>query len=126
MSTQHQVIIWNDKGSLRWDKLPVQVQVSPVSRMIVRDFNSDGYPDILMAGNDYTYDVATGYYDANKGIVLLNRGKNQQSFDILAPSESGILLQGMVGSLLYFEGDIELIVAGINRGKALVFKLAHP
>jgi hypothetical protein len=94
--------------------------------VIIRDFNGDGYPDILMAGNDYTFDVSTGYYDANKGIVMLNRGKNQQSFDILAPSESGILLQGMVGSLLCFEGDTALIVAGINRSKTLVYKLAHP
>jgi hypothetical protein len=122
VNTTSSYVIWNEKGALRWDKLPRQVQVSPVSRMIVRDFNGDGYPDILLAGNDYTYDVATGYYDAGKGIVLLNRGKNQQSFDILSPSESGILLQGMVGSLLYFEGDTALIVAGINRGKTLVFK----
>ncbi len=30
-----------------------------------------GYPmDVLLAGNDHTYDISTGYYDANKGIIL--------------------------------------------------------
>ena len=89
--------------------------------MIVSDFNRDGYPDILCAGNDYTYDISTGYYDANKGMVLLSKG-NSQSFDILPPSKSGLILQGMVESLLYFEGDTALVVAGINRAKTEVFE----
>jgi hypothetical protein len=92
--------------------------------MIVRDFNGDNYPDVLLAGNDYTYDISTGYYDANKGIVLLSRGKDQ-SFDVLMPSRSGLLLQGMVQSLQYFQGDTSLIVAGINRAKAVVYMQNH-
>jgi enediyne biosynthesis protein E4 len=122
VNTTSTYIIWNDKGNLRWEKLPFPVQESPVRKMIVRDFNSDKYPDVLLAGNDYTYDVATGYYDANKGIVLLNKGKGMQGFDLLTPVKSGILLQGMVESLQYFEGDTALIVAGINRNQALVYK----
>ena len=89
--------------------------------MIVRDFNGDNYPDVLLGGNDYTYDVSTGYYDANKGMVLLSKGE-KQSFDVLPPSQSGILLQGMVESLLYFEGDTPLVVAGFNRSKVAVYE----
>ena len=100
------------------------LQVSPVKKMIVQDFNGDNFPDVLVAGNDYTYDVSTGYYDANKGIVLLNKGKDQ-SFEILTPSQSGMLLQGMVESLLYFEGDTSLVVAGINRAMVSVFELVR-
>ena len=96
--------------------------------MIVSDFNGDSYPDVLCAGNDYTYDVSTGYYDANKGIVLLNKGEKQEkgkpSFDVLSPSQSGILLQGMVESLLYFKGDTSLVVAGFNRAKTDVFEVS--
>ena len=94
--------------------------------MIVQDFNGDGWPDILIGGNDYSYDVSTGNYDSNKGIVLLNKGQNQVKgefpFDVLTPSQSGILLQGMVESLLYLKGDTSLIVAGFNRAKAVVFE----
>jgi hypothetical protein len=126
VNTLSSYIIWNDKGNFRWEKLPVPLQLSPITKMIVQDFNDDGYPDVLLAGNDYTYDISTGYYDANKGIVLLNKGKNHDpgkpSFDLLTPSQSGFLLQGMVKSLLYFKGDTSLVVAGINRAKIKVFK----
>jgi hypothetical protein len=124
VNTTSSYVIWNDKGKFRWENLPRSVQISPVTRMIVRDFNGDNYPDVLLAGNDYTYDISTGYYDANKGIVLLSRGKDQ-SFDVLMPSRSGLLLQGMVQSLQYFQGDTSLIVAGINRAKAVVYMQNH-
>jgi hypothetical protein len=126
VNTTSSYILWNDKGKFRWEKLPLAVQVSPVRKMIVQDLNGDNYPDVIIGGNDYTYDLATGYFDANKGIVLLNKGKNQEKgkpvFDILQPSQSGMLLQGMVESLLYFKGDTSLFVAGFNRAKATVFE----
>jgi hypothetical protein len=126
VNTTSSYILWNDKGKFRWERLPDALQVSPIKKMIVQDFNGDGYPDVLVGGNDYTYDVATGYYDANKGIVLINKGdkqgKGKPSFEVLQPSQSGILLQGMVESLLYFKGDTSLVVAGFNRAKVSVFK----
>lgn len=121
VNTTSSYILWNENGKFRWEKLPELSQVSPIKKMIVRDFNGDNFSDVLLAGNDYTYDVSTGYYDANKGIVLLNKGK-EKGFNLLTPSKSGILLQGMVESLLLFEGDTTLIVAGINRAKAVVYK----
>jgi hypothetical protein len=39
----------------------------------------------------------------------------------MTPAESGLVLQGMVESLLYFKGDTSLVVAGINRRKTSVF-----
>jgi hypothetical protein len=121
VNTTSTYIIWNENGNLRWERLPKSVQVAPVKKMIVRDFNGDHFPDVILAGNDYTYDVSTGYYDANKGIVMLNKGK-EKSFEILTPAKSGMLLQGMVESLLYFEGDTSLVVAGFNRNKTAVFE----
>jgi hypothetical protein len=121
VNTTSSYILWNDKGRFRWEKLPESLQVAPITKMIVRDLNGDNYPDVLLGGNDYTYDVSTGYYDANKGMVLLSKG-SKQSFDILTPSESGILLQGMLESLLWFQGDTSLVVAGFNRSKVAVFE----
>lgn len=121
VNTTASCILWNENGKFRMEKLPRSLQVSPVKKMMVQDLNKDKYPDVVVAGNDYTWDVSNGYFDALKGMVLINRGKDR-SFDILPPSESGLLLQGMVESLLWFDGDTSLIVAGINRGGAVVFE----
>ena len=127
VNTTSSYILWNDKGSFRFERLPALLQVSPVKKMIVEDFNDDTYPDVLAAGNDYTYNLSTGYFDANKGVLLLNKVKMQDkdhySFEALGPSRTGILLQGMVESLLYLKGDTSLVVAGINRAGAVVYKV---
>jgi hypothetical protein len=121
VSTTSSYVIWNEKGRFRWEKLPLPLQESPLTKMVVKDINNDTYPDIIVSGNDYSWDVSTGYFDAIKGFVLLSQGK-RQSFDVLPPSKSGLLLQGMAGSLLFLDGDTNFVVAGINRSKALVFK----
>lgn len=122
VNTLSSYILWNENGTFRWEKLPAALQVSPITKMIVEDINGDSYPDVLIGGNDYTYDVPTGYYDANKGFVLMNKGKGQSSFELLPASKSGMILQGMVESLLYFKADTPLVVAGFNRSRAAVFK----
>ena len=123
VNTTSNYVIWNDKGTLRFEKLPRALQVSPVKKMIVRDLNNDKFPDVLLGGNDYTYDVSTGYYDASKGFVLLSKGKSQV-FDVLTPAQSGLLLHGMVESLLDYDSDSSLIVvAGFNRARVGVFEM---
>lgn len=125
VNTTSSYILWNEKSGFKWEKLPQMLQVSPIKKMIVSDFNGDDYPDVLVGGNDYSWDVSTGFYDANKGFVLLNNGKapkkDKSFFEVLPPSQSGILLNGMVESLLYFKGDTSLVVAGFNRDKCMVY-----
>jgi len=113
INTLSSYLLWNDNGKFTWEKLPFQVQMSPVKKMIVRDLNSDGYPDIIVTGNDHTYDIATGYLDANKGLILINNGN--RTFKVMPPSESGLVLNGMVESLLWFEENEPILIAGINR-----------
>ena len=126
VNTTSSYILWNNKGSFSWEKLPDKLQEGPVTKLIVTDLNGDNYPDVIVGGNNYSYDVSTGIYDSNKGFVLLNKGKGHiegtPSFDVLSPSESGLLLQGMVGSMLWFKGDTSLAVVGFNRSKTEVFR----
>lgn len=126
VNTTPSYILWNDDRNFRWEMLPTRLQMAPITRFIVRDFNDDKYPDILLGGNDYTWEVGTGNYDANIGYLLLNKGSGQDSddfeFEVLGPSESGILLDGMLESLLFIEGKPDLIVAGFNRDKTKVFE----
>jgi hypothetical protein len=123
MNTSSSYMIWNNNDNFKWQELPDVLQLSPLTKTVVHDLNNDTYPDIIVGGNDYSYDVSTGYFDANKGYVMLSKGA-EQGFDILTPSESGLLLQGQVGSLLYFAGDTALVVAGFNRDKTVIFE-AH-
>lgn len=124
-NTTSSYVIWNGEGGLRFERLPDQIQVSPARKMLVRDLNNDAFPDVIVTGNDYKYDISTGYYDANKGLVMISKGR-EQKFDILTPSQSGFILNGMVESLLLFEGDTTIVIAGINRNKASSFRLIKP
>lgn len=125
VNTTSSYVIWNENGRLRFERLPDQVQVSPARKMLVKDLNNDLFPDVIVTGNDHTYDISTGYYDANKGLVMISKGK-EQKFDILVPSQSGFVLNGMVESLLLFEGDTTIVIAGINRNRASSFRLIKP
>ena len=120
VNTASSQILWNREGEFEWEALPREVQVSPIKKMIVRDFNGDQYPDVLLAGNDHTYDIATGYYDASKGFLLASKDGTPLR-ELIPPSESGLVLHGMVESLLCVEGNPSLIIAGLNRDSARVF-----
>ena len=120
VNTTSSYILWNDGNDFRWQPLPRWAQVSPLKKMIVHDFNRDGLPDVILAGNDYTYEVSTGYFDANKGEVLFSRDGKPLS-DLRMPSQTGLMLQGMVESLLWFDGDQPILVAGFNRAPSKVF-----
>jgi len=120
VNTTSSFVLWNDKGNLTWQELPRTAQVAPIRKMLVDDFNGDQIEDVLVAGNDHTYDVSTGYYDASKGLILLGTGS--QSFNVMPPSKSGLLLNGQVESLIYFKGDTSYLVSGINRRGLSVFR----
>jgi enediyne biosynthesis protein E4 len=113
-------ILWNNSGTFEWEKLPAEVQTAPVKKILVEDCNSDGTLDMIIAGNDFTYDVSTGYYDANKGVLLL--GNADKTFTVMPPSKSGLLLKGQVTSLLYFQGTPSFLVTGINRDSICVYQ----
>jgi enediyne biosynthesis protein E4 len=122
INTGSSYILWNDDAAFRWEKLPAQAQVSPIKKTIIRDFNRDELPDILLAGNDHTFDVSTGYYDANKGLLYMS-GDGKPLNKMIAPAESGMILNGMVESLLYVDGDMPLVVAGINRDSVVTYSV---
>lgn len=122
VNTTSSYILWNDKGKFMWQELPLEAQVAPVKKLLVHDFNADSFADVLIAGNDHTYDVSTGNYDSNKGLVLLGTGSKE--FTVLQPSKSGLLLNGQVESLIYLKSDsCSYLVGGINRRKLQVYKI---
>jgi hypothetical protein len=123
MNTTSSYILWNEKGNFKWEPLPDEAQLSPIKKTVIKDLNQDGLPDVILAGNDHTYDVSTGYYDANKGLVLLSdQGKPLSKLQ--TPSESGLLLHGMVESMFLVNKDDPVLIVGFNRQAVETFKLS--
>ena len=120
VTTTSSYILWNEEGQFQWEKLPIEAQTAPIKKILLRDFNGDNQPDVFLAGNDYSYDVSTGYYAANKGVILLNKGN--RGFKVLPSSESGIVIEGQIEAVEYLEGEDNWLVVGVNRDKIRVFK----
>lgn len=108
-------ILWNEgKNGFSYQALPAWAQAAPIKKMMASDINQDGLPDIILAGNDHSYDVSTGNYDACRGLVLLNKGKRQ--FDVLTPTSSGLNFFGQTESLLTLQIDqTTCLIASINK-----------
>jgi enediyne biosynthesis protein E4 len=65
----------NQGGKMLPRPLPNEAQMAPVRSIVVHDFDQNGSPDLLLAGNDYGLEVETGRVDAGNGTLLLNDGK---------------------------------------------------
>jgi hypothetical protein len=72
--------------------LPIEVQFSPVYAFATGDFNSDGYIDVLSAGNFYGSTPAIGRFDASYGNCLT--GSKEGTFRIIEPRDSGFSVFG--------------------------------
>jgi enediyne biosynthesis protein E4 len=65
----------NQGGRFVRRSLPLQAQLSAVQGIAIEDFNGDGHPDILLAGNKYGMEVETNQCNAANGSILLGDGK---------------------------------------------------
>jgi hypothetical protein len=103
-------------GKFTMIPLPPQAQLSVPDGMVAGDFDGDGNLDLVINGNDYGTEVATGQYDALNGLFLKGDGKGGfQPESIMA---SGIYLPGDGKALaaLRGAGGQYLLAAGQNRG----------
>ncbi|MBL7775336.1 MAG: VCBS repeat-containing protein, partial [Saprospiraceae bacterium] len=90
---------WENKnGKFVQHILPVQAQLSPSQGIEVQDFNGDGNPDILLAGNKYGIEVETGRCDAGIGALFLGDGRGK--FQWMPNRQSGFYASGEVRDLL--------------------------
>ncbi len=67
----------NGKGQFTFHPFPLEAQEAPVNAIACMDVNSDGFTDIILAGNEYQANVMTGRYDASYGLLLTGNGKGQ-------------------------------------------------
>ncbi len=63
-------------GQFEIKDLPIKAQFSNINDIIIKDFNNDHYPDVLIAGNLFVSEIETPRNDAGTGLLLLGDGKN--------------------------------------------------
>jgi len=110
-------------GKFVMHTLPVEAQLAPVNSIVCTDIDNDGNIDVIMAGNEYQSDVATGRYDASYGVVLKGDGKG--SFTNYPFTKSGFIIDGDVKNMKQLTGknNERLLLVGVNDDKLSVFKI---
>ena len=97
------IAINEGNGRFSIQKLPPMTQLSSINAIKCVDINGDGYPDLIMGGNDYGFLPQFGRLDASFGDVLLNNGKGQ--FTWTCSQLSGLLLKGQIRDIGLITGD---------------------
>jgi hypothetical protein len=113
-------------GRFRPRPLPVQAQVAPIQSLLVADFNGDGRPDVLAAGNSYDFEYSTGRADAGGLCLLVNDGSKSR-FRCLSKRETGPVLHDDVRAIapIRIRGQAALLV-GCNSGKLRCLRVNSP
>ncbi len=91
------LVLENRNGELIPHELPIEAQYAPVYSVLVNDFDHDGKPDLLLAGNNDHLRLRMGKVDANRGVILLNQGNWR--FTTVSPDRTGLGLKGEVRDL---------------------------
>jgi len=113
------VVIWNEAGGPRVERLPLRAQLSPVYGIWSGDVSCDGRPEILTAGNLLEVKPVAGPYDASRGAVSVQAGDSLAS---LNPVHSGFEVAGASRAIVSVRdagGDRLIIVARNNAGPKL-------
>ncbi len=112
------LVLENKNGELIPHELPEPAQYSPVYGILPADFDRDGTTDLLLMGNNSSLRLRIGKADANRGVVLRNRGNWQ--FEYVSPTQSGLLINGDVRDVKQVGSRI---LVGICNGKLQALSL---
>ncbi|MGR3810446.1 VCBS repeat-containing protein [Jiulongibacter sp. NS-SX5] len=97
-------------GKFELKRLPTRVQLSTVNGTNIQDFNKDGYPDVLLVGNNYGNELHSGRYDASNGLLLIN----DQNGGFKVSLHSGFVVSGDGKALVSYtnpQGKMSLLAS---------------
>ena len=107
-------------GTYKLQPLPVEAQFSPVFASVVGDFDGDGHPDLLLAGNLYGVQPVLGRYDASAGTLL--RGLGGGRFTSADRSDLGIEGEVRDMKLVRLAGGGSVIAVARNNATLLILR----
>lgn len=115
------VFINRGDGTYETRILPMEAQFSPVRAIQPGDFNKDGIPDLLLAGNNYSTRPSLGRQDASFGWLMT--GNEDLKYDVLWPAESGFSLKGDMRKILPLKLENESVFSCLpNNGYLQIVK----
>jgi enediyne biosynthesis protein E4 len=98
--------------------LPSEAQLSPVYSILLKDWNNDGFIDILIGGNQMRAKPEVGTYQAGYGLYLV--GIDGKTFKAVLPSQSGISIPGEIRDFdLLHVGNKEIIIVARNDNELI-------
>jgi hypothetical protein len=120
------LLINEGKGEFSLKALPVEAQLAPVYGTATYDVNSDGWPDLMLLGNDYGMETFSGRLNGLNGLVLLNQ--QGSGLRALNPGQGGLVVPGDARALAQLQSaqGHSLWLASQNGGKLLAFKASTP
>jgi hypothetical protein len=111
------------KGRFKSHVLPLQAQFAPVNAIVAKDFDEDGYIDIVLAGNEYQTAAQTGRYDASYGLYL--KGAKKGLFTPVNNTTTGFLVEGDVKDLktVQLKNGQSILLSAPNNSNLQLFKI---
>ncbi|MBI1770017.1 MAG: VCBS repeat-containing protein [Bacteroidetes bacterium] len=108
---------WENKaGRFESKKIPVQAQFTPIHAIVSIDVDNDGDKDIIMGGNETYARVRIGKSDAVGGLLFLNDGKGNLSYEREASNQ--LALKGDAQDMVSIKaGEKNYLLIGVNQGK---------
>ena len=119
------VLLKNENGTLKINKLPAEAQFSAINGIITEDFNHDGKIDLLIAGNKFESEIETTRADSSPGVLFIQN--DEQEWKSLPISESGLFVPYNVKALqkirLGKQGTTGILV-GVNNAPLRLYGLS--
>jgi hypothetical protein len=111
------------KGHFVFHPFPLAAQIAPINAILADDFDHDGKTDILLAGNEYQYNIVIGRMDASYGLLLKGDGKG--GFVPLSARQSGLSLDGDIRDLktLREKDGAKLILVAVNDSTMRILRV---
>ena len=108
-------------GTFKTKPLPILAQIAPINGMIVEDFDTDGFLDVLIVANDFGNETSSGRYDASNGLLLKGNGKGD--FVPVLQTQTGFYVPGNAKGLaqLTNKAGRRILIATQNRGSLRSF-----
>ncbi len=117
------IAINEGNGQFKLQALPAEVQLSCVNDALFTDLNEDGYPDLVLGGNNHNFLPQYSRLDASIGQVLLNDGKG--SFSLQDSRRTGLRLAGEIKQLNELSwGGQRYLMALRNNEEPLLYRLS--